>query len=352
MSSLDPLRSVQGTPVPPPVETDVASAHQGKITQIAFCALQFVENMAFHTGLLIVKIIVIPIECSLLVIVATATALSILFSCPCTYTFEEGMQPTLFHHCAAFLDEICQVIRITFNYGIVCNHGGLQNADDAEGSPQFVLIQPRSQTQSGTNAPILYAPGYLDTPETLLETCGRLADACESPVYLVKYRSLFQSIEEHARDVERVAERIFRDSQQFDLVLAGHSMGGLVTGRYILQSTNEQVNVKLWITIGSPLQGTPLAHLGIGECARQMRPNSETIHLLQESQCLDVIPSLHIYSLTDHIVPSPSAQRRDSPLAENHLCTRPLGHIGIRACSETEHQIVQAIHRQSEQSPS
>jgi hypothetical protein len=342
MSALDSVNLSQESSVVLP-ETP-GYVQDNTVCEIAQCALQFLENAAFHTALIMIKIVVIPIECSVLVLVATATALSILFSWSCSSSIEEGMKPTLFHHTLSLLDEICQVIKITFKFGIVWNQT-LQLADNEPGSPQFFFIQPHSNPQMNEEGiiPILYAPGYLDNPETLLETGQRIADASGAPVYAIRYRSLFQSIEEHAKDVERVAERAFRDSQQSEIMLAGHSMGGLVTGWYILHHSNENVNVKLWITIASPLEGTNLAYLGLGDCAKQMRPHSTTINTLRESDHLNQIPSLHIYSLTDHVVPSDSAKREGRPLADNYLCKRPLGHLGVRSCPEVEEQIFQAI---------
>lgn len=312
---------------------------KNKITEVAKRALDLFKQIAYHSALIIAKSIAIPLELTAISVVATATVFSLLFSLPARYSVDEE-RVTPFHHLVSILDDLCEIFWITVNYGICPESERLQQADDQPNSPEFVLIKPEDFYEMQT--PLLYAPGYLDTPETLRDSCRRLANETGRPVYIVKYRSLFQSIEEHAKDIARVQARIFCDTQRRDLILAGHSMGGVVTGHFIQQRCPADLDIKLWITIGSPLQGTKLAFGGLGDCAKDMRPHSSLLNHLNEKGLLDDVASFHIYSLTDHVVPSDSATRNHDA---QYRCREPRGHLSMRSCSAVEQQIQQAIRK-------
>lgn len=56
------------------------------------------------------------------------------------------------------------------------------------------------------------------------------------------------------------------------VVLVGHSMGGLVCRSYLARHGNEKVSRLL--TLSTPHQGTALARLGLGQNSREMEPGS------------------------------------------------------------------------------
>jgi pimeloyl-ACP methyl ester carboxylesterase len=323
-----------------PAEVHDEPSQEGVIHKIACGALDSLACIGWAGVVLIQKIVLIPLQLCLIVVVTCLTAISILFPCRCS---SEEDSPTPFHYMAALLDDLSRVFWITLRHGLLCNQESLQLADNEPESPEFILINPDPNVILEPSTPILYAPGYLDDPTTLLDPCRSLANNSGSAVYIVKYRSLFQSIREHAKDVERVAQRIFRDTGQTDLILAGHSMGGIVTGWYILHRQNQDANVKLWVTVASPLQGTSLACMGIGECAAEMLPDSPLITELNEDNALSEIPSLHIFTATDHIVPAASARRIGRRLAKNYQHARWQGHLGVRSSFEVENAILEAI---------
>jgi len=323
-----------------PAEIHDESSQESVIHKIACGVLDSLACIGWAGVVLVQKVVLLPFQLCLIVVVTCLTALSILFPCRCS---SEEDSPTLFHYMAALLDDLSRVFWITLWRGLLCNQESLQLADEEADSPAFVLIHPDPNVISEPSTPILYAPGYLDDPTTLLDTCRSLASNSGSPVYIVKYRSLFQSIREHAKDVERVAERIFRDTGQTNLIVAGHSMGGIVTGWYILHRQNQDANIKLWVTVASPLEGTPLACMGIGECAAEMLPGSPLITELNDENALNEIPSLHIFTATDHIVPAASARRVGRPRAKNYQHTSWQGHLGVRSNYAVENAILEAI---------
>lgn len=68
-----------------------------------------------------------------------------------------------------------------------------------------------------------------------------------------------------------------------DLLLVGHSMGGLVARAYLRRYG--ELRVARLITLGTPHRGSLLAHLGIGRNARQMEPGSVWLRELAKPRC-------------------------------------------------------------------
>lgn len=317
------------------------ATHLDKVSQLGHKTIQRLTHDLYHASLCAAKLIVLPFQVAAVAIVASAMALTLLACLPFQPSLQEAQKTRIYKTLASLYADLIEVMKITMLYGVVKEGEEYQNADDNLKSPQFVLIRPTHLRPSAK--PTLYAPGYLDTPDSLRETCRKLANTYGGSVYIVTYRDLFQSIEEHAKDCSRVALRIIKETGQNELILAGHSMGGLVTGCLILDNLVQNVVYKLWITIGSPLKGDPLAPFGYGECAKEMNIDSPFIKRLNEPSHLDEISSLHIGSETDLIVPAPFAFREGHSKAQNYLCKLPHGHVSIRDNSEVFHELQVAL---------
>lgn len=301
------------------------------------------EQIALTTA----KVVAVSVVSTLLIGMVSLTALSAFTLIGASYTLKENEEPRLFHQMAALCNELKELISIVVRYRIPSHNEVLQAADEKTNSPQFILIQPTSAFQplGPLPPPVVYAPGYLDEPETLRATCRELANKTGSAVYIVKYRSRFQSIDEHAKDFNRVVERALADTRKFELFIAGHSMGGLVTGTFITDHKRPEIHIKKWITIASPLKGTPVAYTGLGKCAEEMRPSSifmQTFHQNEKQELMKEVPSLHIYTKTDMVVPYDSAKKMQKN-AQEHMCSKPYGHLSVRSCEEILHQIHQAM---------
>ena len=304
-----------------------------------------VKTAAYHTALTLGKVVAVTLLSSVLVVAIALTALSAITLIGRSYTLKENEEPRLFHYMASICLDFKDIIGITFNYQIPCNNEILQSADDKENSPEFIVIHPPSVSSENSLPPIVYALGYLDEPETLRTTCRELAQRTGSAVYIVKYRSRFQSIDEHAKDFNRVAERALADVGKSELFLAGHSMGGLVTGTYIAEHKKAEVTIKKWFTVASPLKGTPIAYLGWGKCAEQMRPSSTFIRAFNEEdkqKLLESVPSLHVYTKTDLVVPYSSARKMQQN-AQESMSSQPYGHLSVRSCPEIMQEMEKAL---------
>lgn len=102
--------------------------------------------------------------------------------------------------------------------------------------------------------------------------------ALDIPFIAVNLEPIWTSIDDYAAIVERAVQRITSITGHPPLIVC-HSMGGLAA-RAWLRSFNADARVSHIITIGSPHQGSWLAHWGHGCNVRQMRPQSPWLQAL------------------------------------------------------------------------
>jgi dienelactone hydrolase len=330
MSVLDVARASANTSV---IAEQSQESSPSRISQVAEAALSLVKQVGYHGTLFAAKVVVIPVLCTAAVVVVTLVAAAILLQ----YVLKPGVS-TVLPHLRSVLDELLKILPIAAKFGFGPKGEELQKTALGVDGPEFVRITARS-IQEG-KLPILYAPGYLDEPETFKDECRKLAEASGCTIYIVKYRDKFQSIEEHAKDVSAVADVIFAERKSKDLIVFGHSMGGLSTATAMCNAS-DLTHIAGWVTMGTPFFGTEVAQVGLGKCARQMEPNSPFLTQLHANASkLTQIPSqLHIYSKTDHVVPF-----KDVPaFGESYECTGNKGHLGIRQTSEVRKKLLETI---------
>jgi triacylglycerol lipase len=87
------------------------------------------------------------------------------------------------------------------------------------------------------------------------------------------------TLDKLAKQVSDYIDKNFDPSQPLDII--GFSMGGLVS-RYYIQRLGGIERVKRFVSIGSPNNGTLVAHLSWRAGCVQMRPNSEFIRDLNK----------------------------------------------------------------------
>jgi predicted alpha/beta hydrolase family esterase len=149
--------------------------------------------------------------------------------------------------------------------------------------------------------PLLLVHGYLHNRFAWLYFQHLMEDADVGPIYTINLGSPLLSIEEYAAKVQKKAEQIAEETGHSDLMLIGHSMGGLVSAYYALYLASEGT-VKSVTTLGSPMQGTKTADFGIGPSAKQMRYQSDFVTGLGRDISLSPIPFLHLGSKTDLVI--------------------------------------------------
>lgn len=169
----------------------------------------------------------------------------------------------------------------------------------------FVLISPFESWWMGadrlpTNTarpPLLLIHGY---------GCSRAAwwwhrrwlEAAGWPVATVNLEPIYTNIENYVTTVQRRIDEVLAATGAEQVILIGHSMGGLVARAYLRRHGSAKV-LRL-VTLGTPHGGSELARLGFGVNARQMRPGSDWLTALSEDA--PVVDSFVIYSQHDNYV--------------------------------------------------
>ncbi len=157
----------------------------------------------------------------------------------------------------------------------------------------------------------------------------RLKTAHIGPVFTINLGNPFSSISEHAEKVKKMVAEIQAITKRKDIVLIGHSMGGLVATKFALDLATEDTKVTDVITIGTPLKGSKMAkYLGFGKSVKEMHVQSLFIKDLNHSMIEQKkINFFHIASKMDVLVSLSSALFPENKKAK-HLVIPNLGHIG------------------------
>lgn len=133
---------------------------------------------------------------------------------------------------------------------------------------------------------------------------------------------LHGDIDSYAEQVARGIDRLCSATGASQVILVGHSMGGLVARAYLRRYGEFRV-VRL-VTLGTPHRGSLLAHLGIGRNARQMTPGSAWLAELAQTPLS--IPCVSIYSCHDNYVMPQDSAKLDG--AEN-VPLAGVGHLAM-----------------------
>jgi triacylglycerol lipase len=137
-------------------------------------------------------------------------------------------------------------------------------------------------------------------------------------VATINLEPIYCSIDDFTAPLARRIDAVLAETGAERLILVGHSMGGLVARAYLQR--HGEARVAGLVTLGTPHQGSGLAHLGYGLNARQMRPGSPWLEALAKPG--PGLATVVIYSPHDNFV-MPQANLR-LPAAVD----RPLDGIG------------------------
>ncbi len=189
-----------------------------------------------------------------------------------------------------------------------------------------LLFPDKRGNLKGDGRPILLVHGYLHHAKVWYFQKKWLEALGLGPIYTIHFKFPFQSIRTYAEQVKVKAEEIARETGRDDLILIGHSMGGLVASWYALKLA-KRGQVTHLITLGSPLHGTPVARIAIGPNGREIEPNSPlTQELLASIEENREIQFYHIGTETDFLV----IPGKSSIIEQNrHDLFRDIGHTAL-----------------------
>ena len=168
-------------------------------------------------------------------------------------------------------------------------------------------------------APLLLIHGYGCSRAVWWWLRRRLVAAGWS-VVTINLEPLYTGIDNYVEPLARRIDEVLAQSGASQLVLVGHSMGGLVARAYLRRYG--AARVKRLVTLGTPHGGSELARFGVGESARQMRPGSAWLAALGAPP----VDTLTIYSAHDNYVLSPA--NLELPGARRCVLDR-IGHLAM-----------------------
>lgn len=142
---------------------------------------------------------------------------------------------------------------------------------------EAIWLGPDRLRKAAGRPPLLLIHGY---------QCNRgfwfwLRPRLEAAGWIVATHNLepvWTSLDDYAQCIERRIDDVLAATGAQQVILVGHSMGGLVVRAYLRRYGSAKV--ARIVTLGSPHQGTRLAALGLGRNARQMCPGSSWLAAL------------------------------------------------------------------------
>jgi triacylglycerol lipase len=190
---------------------------------------------------------------------------------------------------------------------------------------RFFVAPRRNINQSMPETVVLLVHGLLSNSGVWWLFARRLKDALAGQFKSLSIDSIdlgapFASIDSYVKVLDLRIKKI-KQNKNVEIILIGHSMGGLVCRAWL--SGNEGVNVRRLITIGTPHLGSQCANLVSATNLKQMRPASVWLEKLPPEP---TIKTTAIYSVHDNLViPFTSGFSKDFDsvqLAET-------GHLGL-----------------------
>ncbi len=142
--------------------------------------------------------------------------------------------------------------------------------------PIGALISHPWRSQTHRRRPILLVHGWKHNQSGWLWMRRYLRKRGFGPIYTFNLSSRRGPVQRYAQEIEQMAIQIEEETGQSELVLIGHSLGGLAAC-YYTEYLAPPAKVSHVITLGSPLQGTRLAAILRSAIGRQMRPGSRLV---------------------------------------------------------------------------
>ncbi len=159
--------------------------------------------------------------------------------------------------------------------------------------------------------PVLLVPGWSDRARRLSRLRADLLEAGwpAERLELVDFRRRFGGNVEHASEIADAVRRLAARTGVDRVDVVAHSMGGLAL-RYYLHFGDGTRHVRRVIFTGTPHVGTWAAYLAWGAGARDMRPGSRFLRILNERPALPAgIAALCITTPTEmRVLPRSSAR--------------------------------------------
>jgi triacylglycerol esterase/lipase EstA (alpha/beta hydrolase family) len=166
------------------------------------------------------------------------------------------------------------------------------------------------------------------------------------PVYALSYGPPLASIDLFAEQAAHKIDRILAATGAAQVVIVGHSMGGLVARAYLRHFGGDKV--RRVITVGTPHQGSVLAHMFPGVSLSQLRPKNEWLAELAADHTDAHPPIVSLWSWHDSMVAPQTSSILER--AEN-IALSGIGHNALLRDRQVFRRIAEEIGRAQQDQP-
>ena len=197
----------------------------------------------------------------------------------------------------------------------------------------------RDPAPAPARLPIVLVHGVMVNDGVWFTMRRYLARQAVGAVYTINYGPPYGDIEHFAAQLGAKIESVCAATGAARVLLACHSMGGLVARAYLRQ--RGPARVERIITIGTPHHGSVFARGVVGRCLAQMRPgNAWLAELNRDETKPPPVPITSIWSRHDSLV-APQASG-ELACAEN-VAVIGVGHNALLGDREVGDVVVRAI---------
>jgi hypothetical protein len=177
--------------------------------------------------------------------------------------------------------------------------------------------------------PVLLVHGLVDNRSIFTAMRRGLRRRGFASVCTWNYSPLLGDAARGAADLGREIDRICARTGHDRIHVVGHSLGGLIA-RYHLQRQDGARRIQSLVTLGTPHQGSVLAHLMPTPLVRQLRPGSPLLRELAEPAPGFDTPVTAVYSDLDQLVLPTNAARCEHPdIRARNVLVRGVGHMSL-----------------------
>lgn len=233
---------------------------------------------------------------------------------------------------------------VTYPGGLLAERTALDDPRYRTDSLSPVMRGLLAEDINAAGRPILLVHGIGDNRSAFAVLRRALRRRGYGRVSTINYSPLTSDIRRAATDFGRHVERICAQTGYEQVLVVGHSLGGIIA-RYYVQCQDGDRRVHTLVTLGSPHAGTQLARLfPLVGVARQLLPGSALMRELAGPAPRCTTRFVAIYSNRDEVVlPNRSAWLEHPDLAVSRLQVSGVGHLALLVNGAVMHAVAGAL---------
>ena len=185
-------------------------------------------------------------------------------------------------------------------------------------------IQTKADTKAHTTVVLIH--GIFHNASAWTYYRRRLRRKGYNRIYAFSYGSRNTTFWDIYGKFETWMKQVERDFPGEDMVMVGHSLGGLLAKTYAgKRDESSSAAIRRVITLGSPFKGSKMVVLGFGALADSLRYQGPLVRELEKYQPSTQLPCVAFYSPVDNMVlPTESMI---PPAGWEQEQTAPIGHV-------------------------